>query len=429
MNSTSGKYKMKFTIGSNFDRTLIENISKYNKDGSFVSVFGKLKSDFLGGGRASNALPEISMKELKNYIDLCHKNNLEFNYLINPMCMENMELETTTYYKIINYIDKLVSIGIDAITINSPYLCEMIKNRYPELKVTVGLYAYVHDLNLVRRWVNLGADEITLAHNNNRNFNLLRKMLNYTKNKNVNLRLIANNVCLHICPYAIMHGTVQSHASQTGSNTRCDIDYCMMKCLTEKIKNTSNFMSSDWIRPEDVHYYEELCEEVGNYNLSIKLVERTKNTEFLTRVTKAYATRKYEGNLLDILLWPKFEEMLIKEKSNDEIKELVNLYNMDQFEDYLQIFNLPNIKIDNKKLDGFLDKFRYGYDCDEMICAGITSGDNISDKENSEIVCNYCSEWAKKVVKYDDNERLRWLKHSGEFNEDLKVGKIFKTMR
>ena len=94
-------------------------------------------------------------------------------------------------------------------------------------------------------------------------------MLLYTKGKNVTLRLIANNLCLHMCPYSIMHGTVQGHFSCSDSCSRGDIDYCLMKCLSTKIEDMSNLISSDWIRPEDLCYYEKLCEETDNFNLSI----------------------------------------------------------------------------------------------------------------------------------------------------------------
>lgn len=69
-----------------------------------------------------------------------------------------------------------------------------------------------------------------------------------------------------------------------------------MKCLSTKIEDMSNLISSDWIRPEDLCYYEKLCEETDNFNLSIKLVERTKSTKFLIRVVEAYARRQYKGN-------------------------------------------------------------------------------------------------------------------------------------
>lgn len=424
------KFKMTYCIGTNFDPELIEIISKYNKQNIFNSVFGKLKSDFIGGGRASTFLPDISMKELKSYIKLCHDNDLAFNYLINPMCMENQEVESSSHMKILRYLYELVNIGIDSITINSPYLCEIIKKQFPDLKVVIGLYAYIYDIHHVRYWTNLGADEITLGHKINRDFEALEKMLIYTRDKNVSMRLIANNVCLHSCPYAVMHGTGQSHASQKCNASKGEyIDYCILKCLNEKVRNPVNLISSDWIRPEDIGYYEELCKKTNNYKLSIKLVERTKTTEFLTRVIKAYATRSYDGNLLDILLWPKMSEMLKVQKTPEQMKLLASQYNVDELTKYFDIFNLPEVYIDNKKLNGFLDKFIKNFECDKKLCAGMNNQElSEGSKGVSEIICSYCNEWVNKAISYDNDEVKKWLNKYDDVEMGLKESRIFSKI-
>jgi len=176
----------------------------------------------------------------------------------------------------------------------------------------------------------------------------------------VTLRLIANNLCLHMCPYSIMHGTVQGHFSCSDSCSRGDIDYCLMKCLSTKIEDMSNLISSDWIRPEDLCYYEKLCEETDNFNLSIKLVERTKSTKFLTRVVEAYARRQYKGNLLDILLWPKSDDMVVKtEPTAEEMKTMAELYNISQMFNY-------TIVMQSMELGSGLDNIKKIMDMDEM---------------------------------------------------------------
>lgn len=416
--------QLTFDVGTNFDKKLLEVIAQNNKNGQFASVFGKLKTDFLGGGRSSAFLPEISMDELKEYIDLCHKNKLIFNYLINAMCMENKELEKESHFKIVEFLKQLESIGVDAITVASPYLCELIKTQFPNFKVTVGLYAYAFDLNHIKRWIDLGADEITLAHHNNRDFKTLKSMLMYTKGKNVTLRLIANNLCLHMCPYSIMHGTVQGHFSCSDSHARGDIDYCLMKCLDNKITDMANLISSDWIRPEDLVYYERLCEETDNYDLSIKLVERTKSTAFLTRVIEAYATRKYDGNLLDILLWPKSDDMAVKtDNTSTNLQEMEARYNMEQMMSYGKIFNLPDIYIDNTKLDGFLKKFVDDYECNTKVCAQKQDGNSLDEN-----CCCYCSSWADRVITYKEEQVQSWISNCKQFENALDKSEVFKPL-
>lgn len=421
----NNQFKMPFSIATNFDPKLIEVIKEHNQDHSFTSVFGKLRSDIVGGGRASMVLPELSIKELKNYIDLCHRNNLEFNYLLNPMCLENKELEIRSHKRIVKYIGKLVDIGVDAITVNSPYLCELIKRQFPGLKVTIGLYAYIFEIQHIKYWEDLGADELTLQHCVNRNFNLLEKMLLYAKKSGIALRVIANNICLHSCPYQILHGTGQAHASQKGHFSKnIYLDYCLLKCIHEKITNPAGIIASEWIRPEDVKYYENLCHKTGNYNFSIKLLERTKTTEFLTRVVKAYAARSYEGNLLDLVLWPTLKEAVKIHKLPMMIKAITGRYNLKEIERFYNVLNLPPVYVDNKELDGFLENFTNSFKCDENVCAVFGRKDNENDQTLQP--CSFCKHVAQKVVKYDQTAVERWALEVAEVLDNLNQSKIFQ---
>ena len=56
-----------------------------------------------------------------------------------------------------------------------------------------------------------------------------------------------------------------------------------------------NYLRANWIRPEDLHLYEEL----GYHNF--KIVERNTPTQILLERVKAYAERRYDGNLLDLV--------------------------------------------------------------------------------------------------------------------------------
>lgn len=86
---------MKFCLATNFDPELIDAVNKYDSDKSITEIFGKLAKDIIGGGRHSFVLPKISWKDLANYVSLCHKNKLKFNYLMNALCTSNMEYENT----------------------------------------------------------------------------------------------------------------------------------------------------------------------------------------------------------------------------------------------------------------------------------------------------------------------------------------------
>lgn len=414
-------YKIKYDLATNFDPQLITGLCEIDTKHQIGTVFGKMRKDIIGGGRSSATLPDLSFEELEDYVNLCHKNKLKFNYLINSACLGNREVNPSSHKEIIEYINKLSIIGVDAITVNSPYLCELIKKQFPNMNITIGVAANVFNCKHIKYWEELGADEITLPHIVNRNFEELEEILKFTKNRNIFVRAIANNICLHECPYKMSHSSSQSHASQEGSESSdLHIDYNLLSCNNKKIRNPENLISSEWIRPEDVHYYEELCNKVGNNKFSIKLLDRTKTTEFLLRVVKSYIEESYDGNLLDIVCWPSTKDTKEIHKNNIYASAINNKFNIEQLKKYYETFDLPYINIDNKKLDGFIEKFHKNNDCYNKICG---KSENIGDE--SDKYCFYCLNWAKKSINYDQKEINEWLKKSEYSLEELKNSRFF----
>ena len=423
MAETARKFQMKYSVATNFDSEVINEITKFNQDKTFFSVFGKLKKDIIGGGRSSINLPKISMNGLKEYIKLCHNYQLKFNYLLNPICLANREFIRTEHRKIIKFLDSLSNVDVDNVTINSPYLCELLKKQFPNLKITIGHFAYVSTIQQINYWEELGADEITLQHHTNRNFKLLEEMLLHTKKSGIGLRIIGNNFCLHDCPFSIYHATGLAHSSdQKQKHSHLYIDYNVIRCNTAKIKDPVKLISSNWVRPEDVRYYEELCEKTGNYNFSIKLVERTKNTEFLKKVIQAYALHSYTGNLIDILNLGTTSNIYKYDKIALIIAVITGSYNLKVIRKYADIFNLPSFCIDNQRLDGFIEKFIDNYDCNLKVCDDYYA--ILPDDGNAQS-CNYCRKWAENSITFTKTETEKWIDKSESFLNDLSESKLF----
>lgn len=359
---------------------------------------------------------------MKDYVRKCHNNNLKFNYLINTSCFGNREVNPYFHKKMIKYINSLCELGIDGVTVNYPFLCQLIKKQFPNLMVSIGVGAGVSNCKQIAYWEEMGADEVTLCHSINRNFKSLEEILMFTKGRDINIRLIANNVCLSECPSKIVHSVGHSHASQKRNpSSNLYIDYNLLYCNNKRIRNTENIIASEWIRPEDIHYYEEVCNKVDNHKFSIKLLERTKNTEFLMRVANAFISEKYEGNLLDILNWPAEKNRNVVHKWPIYLQAIINRYNIKELINYKKVFNLPNIYIDNRKLDGFLEKFKVGNNCSSKVCG---KKDTMTDKNSN--VCYYCSNWAKKCISYDENEINEWLLKSDNLINSMKSSNFFK---
>lgn len=417
--------KIKYDIGTNFDPELINVINKYNGGKIFSSVFGKLRDDMVGGGRASMLLPEISLKQLEDYVKLCHENGVKFNYLLNPLCLGNKELEVGFHNELLTFLGQLSDIGVDGVTVNSPLLCEIVKKQFPKLRITIGVWANISSIQHIRYWEKLGAHELTLVREMSRDFKKLEKFLNYTKGRDTILRLFPNSLCLYNCPYSNNHAVGSSHATQKSeSSFNLYIDHNITSCNMQRISNPVKFMSANWIRPEDIKYYEELCEKTGNYNLSMKLLDRTKNTAFLEKVIKAYATRNFEGNLRELFNYASAKEnnVMHKEKMFAQAKE--GGYNMEELMKFIHVFNLPDIYIDNKKLDGFMEKFVNSDSCGNYLCDDEGWGDSASKEKSGS--CSYCRKWAEKAMSFDKEEVDKWLGNTGSFVESMRTSSVFQ---
>ncbi|MFA5139158.1 MAG: U32 family peptidase [Elusimicrobiota bacterium] len=312
---------MRFSIATDFHDALAPLLAK----SGMAEAFGKLPRDAVGGGRPADILPRVSKDGLRRHVETLHKNGLEFNYLLNAVCLGNVEFMAAGKRRILALLDWIESIGADSVTVALPYLCELARKSHPRLDVCVSTFANVDRVEKAKYWEGLGVRRITLASRElNRDFPLLRRIRSGVR---CELQLIANNACLLHCPIAFYHQQINSQASRTGSRAGGGIDYCVLRCNHRRFADPVNFLASDWIRPEDVRYYEEIGID------SLKLVDRSMPSGKLARIAEAYAARRYDGNLLDILHthFKRHAAILSREPGEEPVF------------------------IDNRKLDGFLE--------------------------------------------------------------------------
>lgn len=412
--------KVKFDIATNFDKEIVDEAAKHE---CVEWIYGKMNNDVVGGGRPSITLPKLSWDELKEYVDYCHKNNKKFNYLLNSICLGNKEVHKPFHKDLLKLLYKLEEVGVDGVTIGSPFLCQLIKKQFPNWFVSNSVYNKITSLMQIKYWVSIGVNEVTLFHTMNRDFKGLKTILKYLKDKNVRVRLVANNSCIHECPFSINHGAAHAHNSKSYEESHLfGIDYCSLNCNTYKIENPTKIVASEWIRPEDIKYYEEICEEVGNYNLVLKLTERGKTTKWLKNTLNAYMNRSYEGNLLDILNYPSNKEnqqMYSDPVVNMAMKWEYNIEKLSKFKDSV-FYKYPYVE--NKKLDGFLDKFKNEFKCIDNICDDEGWGE---DNKKEKLACSYCKKWAEKAINVDEESRTKIVKNAKETLDDFHSSKMF----
>lgn len=289
----------RFSLAANYDPALVPALAAYPVD----EVYGKFPADGISGGRPRYLATPLSEADLQRYVHILYRHGIAFNYLLNGACFGNSEWTRPWQKRVTALLVKLSDMGVKRVTVSTPFLLELVKRRFPELKVRVGIYAQVDTPRRARFWEDLGADAITLeSFSINRDF---RRLAAIRKAVRCDLQLIANHVCLMNCPMQTYHQNGFAHASDDSG--KIFIDYCLLHCSRLRLTDPSQFIKSAWIRPEDLAVYEAM-----GYT-TFKLLERGIPSAELLRRVKAYSERRFDGNLAELLFSYGFKEPVRKE--------------------------------------------------------------------------------------------------------------------
>jgi collagenase-like PrtC family protease len=375
---------MKLLVPTNWDPDLILPLSKLEAD---VQLYGVLPTSMIGsGGRGPDNVCMVE-NQAEEYMEQAHSAGLEFDYLLNAPSMGNMEWDENTHQELLMHLDWISSIGADSVTVTIPYLVELIKRQFPHLKIRVSTIAHVGSVARAKFFESLGADSITLDINVNRDFALLRAIRNAVS---CELTVLMNNLCLYQCPYEYYHHDGLGHASQSYNPlTGYYVDYCVLRCTLDRLCDISQIIKCRWVRPEDIHIYEEIGIDM------FKISGRSMPTEQILHTATAYSSRHYQGDLYDILnvITPKIGF------GNSALSGVQNNV----------IMPPPKFRIDNQALEGFMDFFG------KQNCL---SGCN---------QCNYCQRIASKVIQFDRGEVDEYIAVLNASLDNLSTSRMFKV--
>ncbi|MBM4398530.1 MAG: U32 family peptidase, partial [Deltaproteobacteria bacterium] len=211
---------MRLSVACNFDSALLDGLAPY----PVYEIYGKLTSDYFGGGRPSFYLPEVDRPALEAFVRKTHARGIAFNYLLNASSMGNTEYTREGQRRMDEMLDWLDGIGVDSVTVANVFFLRLVKRRHPRLKVRVSSHRFTDNARKVRFWVENGADYIVVSevgiHRELKVLEAMRKAAG-----GVELQLIVNNWCRQDCAIAGNHAVGLSCASQAGSRG-FPLDYC-----------------------------------------------------------------------------------------------------------------------------------------------------------------------------------------------------------
>ncbi|MFX1273865.1 MAG: U32 family peptidase [Promethearchaeota archaeon] len=375
---------MNFYVATNWDFELIDKLAKY----PVADLYGVTDHSIVGGGRPSFLLPKVTEENIIEYVKKLHKNKMEFSYLLNAPCMNNMEYDSHYHKEIINYLQWISDIGADSVIVTIPFLIQLIKEQFPKLKVRVSTISHVNSVNRAKFYEMLGADEITPDVMINRDFKTLSKIKEAIKCKIV---LLLTDGCLYQCPFRHYHYNTLGHASQTHQEfERNYIDTCILNCNIIKYSQPEEIIKCRWVRPEDLSHYE----EIGITDF--KIAGRRMSTDWIVRAVKAFSERKYDGNLVDIIQGFSMSHGGLEQTDpNAGIGRTLGKE------------STAKLYIDNNKLNGFIDFFK------KQNCIAMCDE------------CNYCKEWAKKAVILNEEATTKYVDSIQNYLDDIITSREF----
>ena len=391
---------MKLRVGANWDIAFLDAV----KGTSVDALFGKLPFDIVGGARPGFVLPQVDRNYVKKYIQACHERGVEFSYLLNAPCLGNLQYSRKGYGQLIDLIQWIDQAGADSVTVGIPYLIDLIRKRFPRLKVKVSTTARVNTVRKALQYEDMGVEEIIIDEHINREFKTLESIRKAVK---CHLELIVNNICLWQCPYNYEHVNHDGHASREGEEDQyCYLQYPGYLCLYRKLMDPVELLKSPWIRPEDIPHYENL-----GYR-HFKITERFKRTPLLLEHVMAYENRRYEGNLLDLFTLPRKGAFTPVHLEYFIQPEHVNIMKISELEKVFDLEVRDLIQLDNKKLEGFIEHFKEK-DCNQISCSR----------------CQYCEAVFERVAVVKKEEVRRAAQKVKNFSEKLISGEIFEIPR
>lgn len=384
----------RFSTATSFEDRLVDGLAGLPVE----EVYGRLENDGFGGGRPRYLVPHVGRRRFEAHVGRVRAAGLRFNYLLNAADGCGDAATPAGLRRLRRLLDRIVEAGVEALTVASPFVLR-VAVRHTPLKVRASVFARVADCRKARAWIDEGADLVVLdSMLVNRDPDRLRRIAAAVDPER--LVLLLNNRCEVGCAWAPSHAADLAAASRARTPRP---DACYLHCQARFVRSPHRYLAQDWIRPEDLPLYEAM-----GYR-RFKISGRGCGTEDLLLRARAYAARRHDGDLMDLLrhgpvrVGPGAAARALLAGGPGYALGLLRLAREASALDRAA-------RIENRALDGFLEEvFRRG-GCAERRCAG----------------CDVCARWAARAVRLDEKTSAAACERSAN---DLLDGDLWRLPR
>jgi len=283
----------------NWDINLFGELAKINASSRtvtpIVEVYAADRFSLLGSGRTSSTVNDRQLP-IEAYIAEAHRHNIKFEYLWNAITIAGKEWDPGFQKELRLEAEKLVAAGVDSFTVTNPLLCLKLKKWFPGITLTSSVNNHVDNLERIKQQIDYAhIDRIMLDNRHSRNFGLIKKISR--KFPHQPIIVLVNEACLPDCVLQPFHQEHTAHSSRLGNDHNAP-DLCRILCSMAKIKDPVYTLKAPWVRPEDIHYLLEAGASI------IKLAGRTESSDWIIRLSRAYAYGSHNGDIWEFVEKP-----------------------------------------------------------------------------------------------------------------------------
>ena len=277
---------MKWQIGYQANRALVSYLIEYKE---LVSEVYFPWIDFTTGrGVISSKDRNTLDQDLRQF----RSAGIKLTLLLNGNCYGRQSLSEEFYRKLKQNISYLIrEYSITGVTTTSPLIAGMIRKNFPETEIRASVNMEIGNPEGIEYLLD-DFDSFYLKREYNYNKEVILRMRDFCRSKGKKLYILANSGCLNYCSARTFHDNLVAHQHETDHTAPVVAYQGQCTRYLAAGNNKENILAkTNFIRPEDVHLYETLCD-------GMKLATRTNFNPLA--IVHGYFNGKFRGNLLDL---------------------------------------------------------------------------------------------------------------------------------
>lgn len=234
----------------------------------------------------------VLQRQLKTDLKDFHEAGLALNLLLNGNCYGKFAQERGFFQSIGDQIELLIAeFSLCSVTTTSPLIARFLKENFPGLEIRASVNMEIgtpEGVEYLLPWF----DSFYLKREYNYALARLKQMRKFTIVHGKKLFLLANSGCLNYCSARTFHDNLVAHQHEIAQmDNALDFHGICHLFLKEKANRDVLLQHTNFIRPEDIAFYEPYCD-------GCKLATRTSRCP--ADIVEAYAAGYWRGNLLDL---------------------------------------------------------------------------------------------------------------------------------